>query len=53
MPNIKAIVFEHGKNDFEIWSNFSLSDTDEKAIFEILKNYETMGESVRGDKITI
>lgn len=46
---ISAIVFEHGKDDFELWSEFSLSKEDEDKIMSILNKYDTDGFSVRGN----
>ena len=45
---ISGIIFEHGKNDCELWNNFVLSDEDENTIQNILSKYSTEGCSVRG-----
>lgn len=45
---ICAIIFQHGKNDHELWSGFSLSKEDENKIMDILEKYNTDGCSARG-----
>ena len=45
---IRGITFENGKNDFEFWYNFELSQEDEKIVLDILLKYINEGESVRG-----
>lgn len=45
---IEALLFKNGKDDYEIWSGFSLSQEDKSKIMDILSKYETEGCSVRG-----
>lgn len=45
---ICTIIFQHGKDDHELWSGFSLSEEDENKIMEILGKYDMDGCSARG-----
>ena len=50
MCKIIGIVIEHGDNDFGYWNGFSLTEDDERKIWNILTHYETEGCSVSGTR---
>jgi len=47
MPSIVGFVFEHEKEDFELWLTDAISKEDQNKIAEILAKYDTTGSSVR------
>ena len=47
---IAGIIFNHGKDDYELWEGFSLSEEEENIISEILMRHDTEGCSVRGTR---
>ena len=47
---ITGIIFEHGKDDLELWEGFKLSEEDENTIWNILSKYDAEGCSVRGSR---
>ena len=47
---IKTIIFQNGNDDYELCSDFKLTEDEERKIMEILSNHETEGCSVRGTK---
>ena len=47
---ISGIIFEHGVDDFGLWTEFSLSEEDEAALWCILSKYDTSGTSIRGTR---
>lgn len=47
---ISGILFEHGKDDYELCEGFYLTETEENAIMEILTKHDTEGCSVRGTR---
>ena len=50
---IKAIIFENGENDLELWSGFQLTKDDHNKTMEILGKYDAEGCSVRGTKADV
>ena len=47
---ISGIIFEHGKDDYELWEGFNLTEDEENKIMEILINHNTEGCSIRGTR---
>lgn len=47
---ITGIVIKHGNNDFEYWTDFSLTEDEENTIWNILNKHDIEGCSVRGTK---
>ena len=45
---VTGIIFEHGKNDLELWKDFNLTEEEEKEIWNILMRHDTEGCSLRG-----
>ena len=50
---IKAIIFQNGNDDYELCSDFNLTEEEERKIMKILSNHETEGSSIRGSKADI
>lgn len=50
MCRIAGIVIEHGKDDFDYWEGFSLTEAEENAIWDILRKHDTEGCSIRGTR---
>ena len=46
--SIWGILFCHGKNDYEIWEGFRLSEDELNQIMQILMEHDTEGCSIRG-----
>ena len=47
---IAGIILQHGEDDYELCTEFGLTEEEQKVIMEILKNHETEGGSVRGTR---
>lgn len=50
MSKIIGIVVENGDNDFEYWEGFSLTESEEAEIWNVLNNHDTEGCSIRGTR---
>lgn len=46
---IKGILFEHGKDNYELWQGFQLTEEELDAIMNILEKHQKEGRSVSGD----
>ena len=47
---ISGIIFEHGKDDYELWEGFNLVEDEENQIMKILMSHNTEGCSIRGTR---
>lgn len=46
---IKGILFEHGKDNYEMWQGFCLTEKEQSAIMDILNKHQKEGGSVSGN----
>lgn len=47
---IKGIIYEHGPNDFGVWTDFYLTEEEKEIIENILMRHDVEGCSVRGTR---
>ena len=53
MYKIKGILIKNKNNDYSYWEGFSLTEEEEKIIWNVLNNHSTEGGSIRGTKAEV